>query len=107
MELTDLDKVATAPGKNAPGQSGFGNTVIGACVAAETAVNVANGARSDIAGLKTLLSGLLPADHPAQDVITDPVGDLVVRVSGLSSLTDATRVLTALSTRMAQLIPTT
>jgi lysozyme len=106
MELPDLDKVATAPGKNAPGESGFGNTVIGACVAAETAVNVSNAARADIATLKTILSGLLTADHPAQNVITDPVGDLITRISGLGLL-DATRVLTALSNRMAQLIPTT
>ena len=58
-----------------------------------------------LADLKTLFSGLLKPDHPAQQVITDPIGDLETRLRGLTNLADATRLLSALSTRMAQLIP--
>lgn len=101
MELAELDAAGKAPGK-----SGLIATIVGGCVAAETAVNAGNGARSDIAALKTLLSSLIAADHPAQNVITDPVGDLATRIGGLSSLADAARLLSALSTRISQLATT-
>lgn len=108
MEIVDLDKVATAPGKN-----GFGGTVVAACVAAETAVNAGNRAAdaitplaAEMATIRTAVALLVDSAHPASSTLTDPVGDLVTRVGGLE-LADAIRVNGALSARMAQLVPST
>ena len=110
----DMDLAEYKAAGKAPGKSDLVDTIVAGCVASETAVNRATEARdaigpvaAELATIRTAIATLVDPAHPASPTLTDPVEDLVTRVAGLAGLADVVRVNTALSARMAQLVPST